>query len=92
MGFRFKNHIVGKPKKRLVNLYPRRFNNNKTSMLLQLCGDSKSAHLRKIECGYEYSFNTLLLPEEHVPIIISSIYATGIVYLECKYHYIPWFS
>ena len=28
-------------------------------MLLQLSGDCKSAPLRKIECGYEYSFNTL---------------------------------
>lgn len=34
----------------------------------------------QIESGNGYGFNTLLLPEEHLPMIIASIYAMRIVY------------
>ena len=62
---------------------------DKHLVLLQLCGNSESALFRQTESANEYGFNLLLLPKEHVPTIIPSPYATGIVSLGYKYYYIP---
>ena len=61
---------------------------DKHLVLLQLCGSSKSALFQQTESTNEYGFNALLLPKEHLPKIIPSIYATGIVCLGYKYYYI----
>ena len=72
-----------------ISLTTGKTKSDKYLVLLQLCGNSKSALFRQTKSENEYDFNALLLPKEHVPTIIPSIYATGIVCLRYKYYYIP---